>query len=109
MFRRNRFGITAAFICHLLLILPLVTSRLLAQNPAASAPSPASPAQPETRRGEDVTIKAREQQKTGAIYKLRGEVEIDFRDLVVHADEATYDSASGEVTAAGHLTLDGGT
>lgn len=51
---------------------------------------------------------AREQEKDGAIYKLRGDVEIDFRSLIFRGDEVTYNSATGEVTATGHLMLDGG-
>ncbi|MBV9086420.1 MAG: LPS-assembly protein LptD, partial [Acidobacteriaceae bacterium] len=57
---------------------------------------------------EEVTIHAREQEKDGAIYKLRGDVEIDFRSLIFRGQEVTYNSATGEVTAAGQLTLDGG-
>ena len=94
MFRRNRFGITAAFVCHLLLAPSIVTSQLLPP-----------------RRGEEVeavTIKARQQEKSGDLYKLRGEVEVDYRNLVLRADEASYDASTGEVSASGHLRLDGG-
>jgi LPS-assembly protein len=100
MFRRNRLGITAALICHLVLASSVVTSQLLpATQPASSAPA---------GRGEEVIIKAREQEKSGDVYKLRGEVEIDFRNLVLRGDKVTYDAATGEITASGHLTLDGG-
>ena len=60
------------------------------------------------RPGEPVTIKAKEQEKDGDVFRLKGEVEIEFRDLVFRADEITYDSKSGQVTATGHMVLDGG-
>ncbi len=94
MLRRNRFGITAAVLCHLLLAAPLVTSQL---HPARSG-----------EKSEEVTIKAREQEKSGDLYKLRGDAEVDYRNLVLRADEASYDDSTGEVTASGHVTLDGG-
>jgi LPS-assembly protein len=100
MFRRNRLGITAALVCHLVLASSVVTSQLLpATQPASTAPA---------GHGEAVIIKAREQQKSGDVYKLRGEVEIDIRNLVLRGDEVTYDASTGEMTALGHLTLDGG-
>jgi LPS-assembly protein len=100
MFRRNRLGITAALFCHLVLASSVVTSQLLpAAPPASTAP---------LGQGEEVIIKAREQEKTGDVYKLRGEVEIDFRNLVLRGDEVSYDASTSEVTASGHLSLDGG-
>jgi len=98
MFRRNRFGITAALVCHLVLSSSIVTSQLLPSSPASSGGRPPEP----------VTIKAREQEKSGDIYKLHGDVEVDFRNLVVRGDEATYNADTGELIASGHLTLDGG-
>ncbi len=49
-----------------------------------------------------------DQEKTGDIYKLHGAVEIHYRNYVLRADDVTYDSDSGEATASGHFTLDGG-
>ena len=94
MFRRNRFGITAAVLCHLLLAPALVTSQLL---PSSSG-----------GKSVEVLIKAREQEKSGDVYQLRGEAEVEYRNLVLRADEATYNDSTGEVRASGHLTLDGG-
>ena len=113
MFRRNRFGITAGFICHLLLAPSIVTSQLLpaaqpGAAPAGPTPTQASPSLPPSRPREEVIIKAREQEKSGDVYKLRGDAEVDYRKLVLRADEATYDDATDEVIASGHLTLDGG-
>ena len=46
--------------------------------------------------------------KIGDVYKLHGDAEIYYRTYVLRADEVTYDSNSGEATASGHFTLDGG-
>jgi LPS-assembly protein len=65
-------------------------------------PIPAAPA------GVPVTIRAIQQQKQGDTYTLRGEVEIDYQDYIVRADHATYNSATGDIVADGHLQVDGG-
>ncbi|HTK95861.1 MAG TPA: hypothetical protein VL382_09495, partial [Terriglobales bacterium] len=113
----------AALLCHLFAAAPLVTSQLLPSAalatpapeddqdqeaaPAASSSSPGSVTNL-SEQGEPVTIKAREQEKSGDIYTLRGDVEIDYRTLVLHADQITYNARTGDVTATGHLVLDGG-
>jgi LPS-assembly protein len=33
---------------------------------------------------------------------------VDYKNLVIRADHATYDDATGDITASGHVTLDGG-
>ncbi|MGH9492341.1 MAG: LPS-assembly protein LptD, partial [Terriglobales bacterium] len=84
--------------------------------PPAPAALPDDPQQASSSRGfggplqpgEEVVIKAREQEKAGDVYTLRGEVEITFRSFTLRADHLVYDSKSGEVTADGNLTLDGG-
>jgi LPS-assembly protein len=48
------------------------------------------------------------QEKDGAVYKLRGNVQIDYGVYGFYADEITYDSDSGGVLAEGHLLLEGG-
>src|SRR5271166_242690 len=58
---------------------------------------------------DEVLIRADEQEKSQDIYKVRGNVEIRFRNNVIHADQATYDSSTGIVTATGHVVYDGGT
>ena len=58
--------------------------------------------------GIPVTIHAREQQRVGDVYRLHDEIEIDYQDYVVRADDATYNSATGDLTASGHLQVDGG-
>ncbi len=62
----------------------------------------------EQPQGTDVTIRARTQTKQGSVYTLRGEVEIDYKSYVIRADTIRYDTASGEMTADGHLQVDGG-
>jgi len=121
---RTRFLITAMFLCHQLLATALVTSQLLAENSGQSVvpstketpqktetlpPSSTSCAsQAATQDSDSTTICALQQEKDGDIYKLHGNAEIHYRTYVLRADEVTYDSDSGEATASGHFTLDGG-
>ncbi|HYX68584.1 MAG TPA: LPS assembly protein LptD, partial [Terriglobales bacterium] len=92
----------------MLLATPLVTSQLPPDRPSSAAQTLPSSEFTANRAGEPVTIKAREQEKDGDIFRLKGDVEIDFRDLVFRADEITYDSKSGLVIATGHMVLEGG-
>ncbi|HEU4414805.1 MAG TPA: LPS assembly protein LptD [Candidatus Angelobacter sp.] len=55
-----------------------------------------------------VTIDAQECDKVGTVYTLRGNVSINSVEYDFHADTATYDSATGDVTATGNVSLDGG-
>ena len=57
---------------------------------------------------DEVLIRADEQEKNQDIYKVRGNVEIRFRNNILHADQATYDSTTGQITATGHVVFDGG-
>jgi len=123
---RTRFLITALFLCHQLLASGIVTSELLSQNSGLS-----DAARPnllgENRQGltaetsdkpcasrattqlkDGTIICAVSQEKVGDTYKLHGDVEIHYRTYILRADDVTYDSDSGEATAAGHFTLDGG-
>ncbi len=119
---RTRFLITALFLCHQLPASSLVTSRLLAGNSGQTstfaAPGveqnseikPATPC-PEQSPADDPhasTICAIEQEKEGDIYKLHGNAEIHYRSYILRADEVVYNSDTGEATASGHFTLDGG-
>ena len=117
---RNRFLITAALLCHLLLVLPLVTSQLLPSNSSSvthsgalaekSATVPTTPcarafAESSNNRA---TICAIQQERDGDVYKLHGAVEIYYETYVLKADEATFNSDTNEATANGHFSLDGG-
>ena len=120
---RTPLLITAILLCHQLLAPALVTSQLLSENsdhaagPAAqeSGPKNTDPAasSPCARQAalegtDSPLICAIEQEKDGSVYKLHGNAEIYYRDYILRADEVTYNSDSGEASAAGHFTLDGG-
>jgi LPS-assembly protein len=118
---RIRFLITALFLCHQLPASSLVTSQLLAENSGQSSDVSAPTGQQKTQPAatpcasqaanedsDQSTICATAQEKDGDIYKLHGNAEIHYRDYVLRADEVTYNSDSGEATASGHVTLDGG-
>jgi LPS-assembly protein len=57
---------------------------------------------------DSATICADQQEKAGNVYKLHGNAEVHYRTYVLRADEVTYDSDSGEATASGHFSLEGG-
>ncbi|HET8666495.1 MAG TPA: LPS assembly protein LptD, partial [Terriglobales bacterium] len=104
---RKRIFITTAWLCHLFLAPLWLTSQLHAQTigiDAAVAPAATSAA----RAGEPITFRGEKQEKQGDIYKLIGDAEIDFRNYVFKADEITYNDATGEATATGHIIFDGG-
>jgi LPS-assembly protein len=55
-----------------------------------------------------VIIDADECEKAGNVYTLRGNIAIHFGDYDFHADTATYDSSTGDVTAKDNVSLNGG-
>ncbi len=71
-------------------------------DPAVARPLPV----PES--GVPVHIVADTQIKTGDMYTLDGSVEIDYKRYIVHAEHITYDRATAQVDARGHVTVDGG-
>jgi LPS-assembly protein len=117
---RTKFLIMVLFLCHHLLAWSLVTSQL----PSGSDPRAGSVAQGKESTGkstnaacsvqagqqdpDSATICADSQEKIGNTYKLRGNAEIHYRTYVLRADELTYNSDTGEVTATGHFRIDGG-
>lgn len=103
MATRTRFLITSAVLCHLILTSRLVTSQLLPANAAPKAASTDS-----NRPRLPVKISAIHQERDGTVYKLSGNVEIEYGTYTFSADEITYDSDSGDITAEGHLVLEGG-
>jgi LPS-assembly protein len=113
---RNRFLITAPFLCHLLLGTLLVTSQLLSaqtnaapqKNAAADDLNSPCAKQAENQEKNVPTICAIQQEMIGSIYKLHGDGEIHYGTYILRADEVTYNSDTGEATAAGHFRLDGG-
>ena len=119
---RNRFLITAAVLCHLLLVPPLVTSQLPPADagaagrsgapPEKSATAPATPcalaAAEQKEKGDVHTICAIQQEEEGSVYKLHGAVEIYYEGYILRADEAIYNSDTREATGTGHFAPDGG-
>ena len=119
---RTRFLITALFVCHYLPLQGLVTRQLLSDSQGAAGSSsqqsaqtisaaPASAPCAKQAAGQDedsTTICALQQEKVGDVYKLHGDAEIHYRTYVLKADEMTYNQDTGEATASGHFTLDGG-
>ena len=127
---------TLLLLCHVALLPPLVTSQIQSsvvgrqssaqssvfsrQTSETAAGGGSQAAEKKTQKphlaapgeeGEEVTIETApggSQEKIGDVYHLRGGVTITFRRYVVRADEISYDSASGEITANGHLSFDGG-
>jgi LPS-assembly protein len=92
---RYFFVITALWACHLFLAPPLVTSQL---------PAPTFVASP----FDEAEIRAQKQQLSGDLYTLTGTAEIHYGDWVLTADEITYNKATGDAKAQGHVTLWGG-
>ncbi len=115
MITRSRIFITTALVCHLLLAHGIVTSQTLPPA-AATVPTPASapvtapplPTAPAGQTEEPVTIRAVQQEKDGSIYHLRGGVEIHYRTYILHADQVTYNTDTGDSELEGHVVLDGG-
>jgi LPS-assembly protein len=102
--RPLRLLITAPLLCHLLLTPPLVTSQLHPESNTAQT----LPNAPSGRPSVPVTIQALEQEKDGAVYKLRGKVKVDYGTYTIFADRATYNSDTGDVEGEGNLLLEGG-
>jgi LPS-assembly protein len=122
MTHRTRFLITALLLCHQLPAAAVVTRRLLAENPDRSGvsqqtsakkredslPKSRCAAEAEAAQAGEATICAIQQEKIGPVYKLHGDVEIYYLNYVLRADDATYNSDTGEAMASGHFRLDGG-
>ncbi|HUI84909.1 MAG TPA: LPS assembly protein LptD [Candidatus Binatia bacterium] len=88
------------------------TERIIRQELQNSNEQELGPTRPATNVAlgrNEVLIRADEQEKKQDIYYVRGHVEIRFRGDVLHADQATYDSSTGQVTATGHVVFDGAT
>ena len=100
---------------------------LSAQNAAARGVAPALPAEPSPQP--DTTglagiphatplppetppnraiLESDTQSRHGDIFLLAGDVEIDYQDHILRADTITYDKATGDTTAEGHVRLTGG-
>ena len=58
--------------------------------------------------GDELTLESDTQSRHGDIYALEGKVVITYRGRTVRADRISYDAATSELTAEGHLMLTGG-
>lgn len=119
--------ITVLLLCHPQVWAQTVTSEFPRVAPASSSaagaanlpddPSlqstlPEAHVVPEPQPGVPVRIAAQTQTsesvKNGTLYTLDGNVEIDYRTYIVHADHATYNDGTGVIVAHGHMMIDGG-
>ena len=55
-----------------------------------------------------VEITARQCEKTGDVYILRGDVDVHFGDYHFHGETVTYDAGTGDASSDGDATFDGG-
>ena len=92
--------ITLTFVSHLLMVPLALTSQLPApaQGVSSGAPLPS----------QEVTIRARQQEKQGDVYQLDGDVEILFQSYVMRAEHVTYHDDTGAMEATGRVVFDGG-
>ena len=99
--------------CHSVITAPPTVHQAAPSGPATQNGSTA-PAQgvrkPKIPISEEhpVIIDAQECEQAGKVYTLRGDAEIQFADYDFRGDLVTYDSATGDVSAKGHISLDGG-
>lgn len=131
MCSQSKLIITAGNICQCILILLLLTSQalpalaqtsspetapsgychlLLTAAPKASTGSAAGPHKPKTAitEAQPVKISARQCEKSGDSYALRGDVAVEFGDYTFLGDTVTYNAATGEAQATGNAVLAGG-
>ncbi|HEY2115982.1 MAG TPA: putative LPS assembly protein LptD, partial [Candidatus Angelobacter sp.] len=95
--------------CHSVITSPPATSQSAPQGEGtASATAQNKKVRVPISAENPVIIDARECEQAGKVYTLRGDVQIQFSEYIFHGDLVTYDSASGDVAAKGHVSLDGG-
>jgi LPS-assembly protein len=128
---RSFLCITVVWLCHPQLALwawqsghPESNAVPAEQVQSSSAPASASGSLPDVPDADElprlepvpgpgktlvpVHIAANTQRKDGAVYTLLGDVEIRYKDYVLHADKMNYNEDTGEARAEGHVELDGG-
>ncbi len=69
---------------------------------------PVATPEPPPATGVPVQIEALQQTRVGNIWTLSGNVVIHYRGYVIRADKITYNQATSEVQANGHLQVTGG-
>jgi LPS-assembly protein len=128
---RSFLCITVVWLCHPQLALwawqtghPESSAVPAQQTQPSSAPASASAALPDVPDADElprlepvpgsgkalvpVHIAANTQRKDGPVYTLLGDVEVRYKDYVVHAARMNYNEDTGEARAEGHVELDGG-
>jgi LPS-assembly protein len=105
MILRTRLIITALLLCHLLVATPLVTSQL---QPAKPAPKASAASRFNMQVGDELVVKADQQEMIGNVFHLKGDVEVTFRNMVVKAADVTYDRDTGDLVATGNVEFSGG-
>lgn len=125
---RFRILITAAWVCHLLFTVPVVTSQLrprvsiefpsvaglqppplqLQLQPAAAACTGTLTHIHAPGQAVETIIQACEQERTAGIYQANGNVLLTHGNYLLYADHVTYDPKTGATTETGHVILDGG-
>ncbi len=113
--------ITLLSLCHPQLHAQVVTTQLppaqaavaaLPNDPALASSLPQAHVIPQPPRGTPVTMRwdhlTVRSLPHGNQYILDGHVVLYYGRYIVHADHATYNDATGQIAARGHLMVDGG-
>ncbi|WP_158752401.1 LPS-assembly protein LptD [Acidobacterium sp. S8] len=83
------------------------SSETLVQDAGISSDIPVAKVIPAPPTGVPVEIHATTQREQNNIFTLEGDVLIYYRDYTVQADKVTYNRDTGDVTAEGHIVVDG--
>lgn len=87
------------------------TEQIIQQELSSGGDQQLGPPRPATNVAlgrNEVLIRADEQEKKQDLYHVRGNVQIRFGTYILNADQATYDSTTGQITATGHVVFQGG-
>jgi len=79
----------------------VLASHLLSASLAFTSQAPIQPTQ-------EVTIKARQQEKQGDVYTADGDVEVLTQNYTIRAEHGTYNEATGDLVATGRVVFEGG-
>jgi lipopolysaccharide assembly outer membrane protein LptD (OstA) len=66
----------------------------------ASAFSAANPS-----RTDSILFQSLQETSTGAVKTLKGEVRIETRDVIIHADKATFNADTLDIQPVGHVHI----
>ena len=92
--------IILTFVSHLLMAPLAFTTQLPAASPGSATTGGLA--------SQEVTIRAKQQEKQGDVYQLDGDVEVLFQGYVMRAEHVTYHDDTGEMEATGRVVFDGG-